>query len=100
MEQMHKLFGEYFLSDLYNLKPSQLVMYVTRYCADCKRAKAFLELHHIDYLQVGLEGNDEASRFVMSVNRGNRSVPTMVFPDGSILVEPSSQTLEQKFSIP
>ena len=63
-------------------------MYTTEYCSDCHRAKAFFEANHIEYLRVGLEGNEEATKFVMNINNGNRSVPTIVFPNGSVLVEP------------
>lgn len=84
------------MTDLYTIKPTQIVMYATEYCPDCHRAKAFFERHKIDYLKVGLEGNMEATQFVMDVNHGNRSVPTIIFPDGSILVEPSWEELREK----
>lgn len=83
------------MSDLYTTNPSQIVMYTTEYCSDCHRAKAFFEANHIEYLRVGLEGNEEATEFVMAVNNGNRSVPTIVFPNGSILVEPSWRELQE-----
>jgi mycoredoxin len=73
-------------------------MYAMEYCGDCKRAKTFFEGNQIAYLKVGLEGNEEAVKFVMAVNSGNRSVPTIIFPDGSILVEPSCEELKAKFS--
>jgi len=73
-------------------------MYAMEYCGDCKRAKAFFEENQIAYLEVGLEGNEEAVRFVAAVNNGNRSVPTIIFPDGSILVEPNQEELRAKFS--
>jgi len=63
-------------------------MYATEYCPDCHRAKAFFEANHIEYLRVRLEGNEEATKFVMDINNGSRSVPTIIFPNGSILVEP------------
>jgi len=68
------------------------------YCGDCKRAKAFFEENRIAYVKVGLGGNEEAVKFVMAVNNGNRSVPTIIFPDGSFLVEPSQEELRAKFS--
>jgi mycoredoxin len=86
------------MSDLYTLTPSRIVMYTTDYCGDCKRAKAFFEENQIAYLKVGLENNEEAVKFVKTVNNGNRSVPTIIFPDGSILVEPSCEELKTKFS--
>ncbi len=83
--------------DLCSLTPSQIVMYTTEVCADCRRAKAFFEAHHVSYLQIRLEGDEEATRFVAEVNRGMQSVPTIVFPDGAVLVEPSWEELRRKF---
>ena len=76
------------MGDLYSKNPSQIVMYATEYCSDCNRAKAFFESNNINYLRVGLEGNEAATKFVMDINNGDRSVPTIVFPNGDILVEP------------
>jgi len=85
-------------NDLYNMTPSQIVMYSTEYCSDCRRAKDFFEANGIKYLRIGLEGNEEATEFVMNVNDGSRSVPTIIFPDGSVLVEPSLEELREKTS--
>ena len=86
------------MSDLYTTTPTQIVMYATDHCSDCLRAKKFFDLNHIPHLQVGLEGNVEATEFVLRINDGYRSVPTIVFPDGSILVEPDWEQLKAKFS--
>jgi mycoredoxin len=73
-------------------------MYSTEYCSDCQRAKAFFEANGIKYLPISLEGNEEAIKFVMNINNGHRSVPTIIFPDGSVLVEPSREELKEKTS--
>lgn len=86
------------MTDHYTLNPSQIVMYATEYCSDCMRAKKFLEANNIPYIRVGLEDNQEATEFVIQVNNGYRSVPTIVFPDGSVLVEPTWDELKQKFN--
>jgi mycoredoxin len=86
------------MSDLYSTIPTQIVIYTTEYCSDCVRVKKFFEANNIPYLRVGLEGNAEATAFVMKVNHGYRSVPTIIFPDGSILVEPNWEELKAKFS--
>jgi mycoredoxin len=86
------------MNDLYTTTPTQIVMYTTEYCPDCVRARKFFEANNIPYLRVGLEGNQDAAEFVMKVNRGNRSVPTIIFPDGSILVEPNREQLQTKLS--
>lgn len=64
------------------------------------RAKKFFEANNIPHLLIGLEGNAEATEFVMQVNQGYRSVPTIIFPDGSILVEPNWEELKAKTSNP
>jgi len=86
------------LSDLYTTNTKQIVMYSTEYCSDCYRAKAFFEANKITYLEVRLEGDEEAIDFVKKMNNGYRSVPTIIFPDGSVLVEPSSEELKQKMT--
>lgn len=86
------------MDDLYTTAPAQIVMYTTAYCSDCMRAKKFFEVNNIPVLRVDLEGNPEAANFVMKVNNGYRSVPTIIFPDGSILVEPGWEELKAKFS--
>lgn len=82
----------------HTLHPSQIVMYTTDYCSDCLRVKKFLEANSISFLRIGLEGDEEATDFVMQVNNGYRSVPTIIFPDGTILVEPSWEELKIKFA--
>ena len=84
------------MDDLYNPTPSQIVMYTTQVCADCRRAKAFFEAHCIAFLQIGIEGDEQATRFVTDLNHGFHSVPTIVFPDGTVLVEPSWEELRRK----
>ena len=86
------------MNDLYTLNPSQIVMYATETFSDCRRAKNFFDTNGISYLKIGLEGNEEATKFVIQVNKGNRSVSTIIFPDGEVLVEPSWKELEEKIA--
>jgi len=85
------------VKDLYTLTPSQIVMYTARQCSDCLRAKAFFDANHITFLQVGIEEDDDARKFVSEINHGFHSVPTIIFPDGSVLSEPSWSELRDKF---
>jgi mycoredoxin len=71
-------------------------MYTTEHCGDCYRAKAFFDSNNIKYTRVGLEGDERATEFVLSLNQGHRTVPTIIFPDGSVLSEPSWEELRQK----
>jgi len=81
---------------LYSRNPAKIVMFSTQYCPDCLRAKAFFEANDISYIPVPIEGNQDATEFVMKMNNGYKSVPTIIFPDGTVLVEPSWQELREK----
>jgi glutaredoxin len=72
-------------------------MYSNEYCPDCQRARAFFETNAIPYLLVNLEENQMAVDFIMQVNHGFRCVPTIILPDGSILVEPTWEQLSENF---
>lgn len=85
-------------TDLYSLKPAQIVMYAVEWCPDCRRAKFFFKRKKIDVLEVDVNSDEKAEAFVKELNNGFRSVPTIIFPDGSMMVEPSSADLEAKFS--
>ena len=85
-------------TDLYSLNPQQIVMYSVEWCPDCRRAKFFFKRKKIDVLEVDVNTDKKAEEFVKQLNNGFRSVPTIILPDGSMLVEPSAEELEAKFS--
>jgi mycoredoxin len=78
------------------LPTEEIVVYGTSWCYETRRARNVLDLNHIAYRWVDVEKDPEASEYVKRINRGYRSVPTIVFPDGSILVEPSETELKKK----
>ena len=82
-----------------SLMQDEIVFYGTKWCFDCKRAKKFLDQRDIGYRYVDIDRDPEARAYVQEVNHGNRSVPTIVFPDGEILVEPSNAELAEKFGL-
>jgi glutaredoxin len=84
--------------DLYNLRPSQIILYGVDWCPDCRRAKFFLKRKEIPFVEINVDQDAQAEAFVKQINRGFRSVPTIIFPDGSYLVEPSTDELANKFS--
>jgi len=73
-----------------------IIIYGTTWCPDCARAKQFLDRQHFPYQWVDIEKDAQARAYVEQVNQGYHIVPTIVFPDGSILVEPSNAELAQK----
>jgi mycoredoxin len=66
-----------------------LTMYSTTWCGYCRRLKSQLEREGIAYTEVDIENHPEAADFVMQVNNGNQTVPTVLFPDGSAATNPS-----------
>ena len=74
-------------------------MYATTWCGDCRMAKRWFDARGIAYDYINIEEDESAADFVLKVNGGMRSVPTIIFPDGSVLVEPSPRELAAKFSM-
>jgi mycoredoxin len=64
-------------------------MYSTSWCGYCARLKAQLERDGITFVVVDIEQTPAAAEFVMSVNGGNQTVPTVHFPNGAALTNPT-----------
>lgn len=75
-----------------------ITVYGTAWCGDCRRALRVLDQHRANYHYVDIESDDLARGYVEQINNGYQSVPTILFPDGSVLVEPSSSLLAQKLA--
>jgi len=64
-------------------------MFSTSWCGYCKNLKSQLDKAGIDYTEVNIEEVDGTAEIVASVNGGNQTVPTLVFPDGTTATNPS-----------
>jgi glutaredoxin-like protein len=71
-------------------------MYSTPWCGDCRRAKMIFKSEDVTYEEIDISDDADAIAHVEALNNGYRSVPTIVFPDGTIMVEPSSPDLVRK----
>ena len=69
--------------------PEPLTMYTTRWCGFCRRLKSQLARDGIEMLEVDIEADPDAAEYVMAVNGGSQTVPTVVFADGTALTNPS-----------
>ena len=78
------------------METQPIKFYGTSWCGDCRRAKAVFAELQVSYMWIDIDQNPQAAVFVQQVNRGLRRVPTIIFPDGSILVEPDSENLRAK----
>ena len=68
---------------------SVLTMYSTKWCGYCHRLKHQLDREGIPVRIVDIEGDRAAADVVVSINKGNATVPTVIFPDGSSATNPS-----------
>ena len=78
---------------------NKILIYGTTWCGETKRTRLFFEDHNIDYRFIDIDQDKNGEKIVREVNDGARSVPTIVFSDGSILVEPDEYTLAKKVGI-
>jgi mycoredoxin len=76
-----------------------ITLYGTSWCGGSRRARLLLDRSKIPYRYVDIDEDEEAARLVEKINRGYRSVPTLVFADGSTLTEPSEAELRRKLGI-
>jgi mycoredoxin len=68
---------------------ASVTMYTTSWCGYCVRLKRMMQTDGIDFAEVNIEVDEQAADIVMNANGGNRTVPTLVFADGSALTNPS-----------
>lgn len=78
---------------------TKILLYGNSWCSDSYRAKMLLSKYEIEFVEIDIEKNREGLEFVVNHNNGNQSVPTILFPDGTILVEPSNQELREQLNI-
>ncbi|MFC3776535.1 mycoredoxin [Mycolicibacterium holsaticum] len=76
----------------------QVTMYTTSWCGYCFRLKKVLQAEGIEFAEVDIEADPESAQFVASVNGGNQTVPTLRFPDGSTLTNPSAKDVKAKLA--
>lgn len=81
-----------------NSGTEQFTMYTTPWCGYCKRLKSQLAREGITGAEVDIEEEPEAADFVMKVNGGNQTVPTVVFSDGAAMTNPSLAQVKQKLA--
>ncbi len=67
---------------------SELTVYATSWCPYCAILRADLDEEGVEYTEIDVDRDPEAADVVRQLNNGNRTVPTVVFPDGSALTNP------------
>ena len=75
---------------------SNITMYSADWCGDCRRSKRLMDSLNIEYTIIDVEADPSASEKLIEINGGQRSIPVIVFPDGTHLTEPSDNDLKAK----
>jgi thioredoxin reductase (NADPH) len=78
---------------------NDIKLYGTNWCSDCKRSKKFLGEQRVHYDYINIEEDAKGQAYVQKVQNGGLSIPTIVFGDGSMLIEPSNAQLATKLGL-
>jgi thioredoxin reductase (NADPH) len=78
---------------------TNITMYGTLWCSDCKRTKKFFGEQRVQYEFIDVDQDQDGLALVERVNNGKHIIPTLVFADGSTLVEPSNAELAAKLGL-
>ena len=78
---------------------AELKVYGAPWCPDCRRSKAFLSEHRLDYDWIDIDQDAGALAYVEELQNGGRSIPTVILPSGDTLIEPSDEELAQALGI-
>ena len=82
-----------------DLLMSDIKVYGTTWCGDCTRAKQFMDENGVSYNWTDVDKETQYQDYIKGLNNGQMRVPTIIFPDGSILVEPSNKELAEKIPV-
>ncbi|AXH93625.1 glutaredoxin family protein [Micromonospora aurantiaca] len=74
-------------------RPDELVVYGTGWCPDVRRSRALLDAARIPYVYVDVDEDQAAADLIRGLQQGQRRIPTLVWPDGKFLVEPTDDQL-------
>jgi mycoredoxin len=75
---------------------SVLTIYTTTWCGYCHRLRRQLDAAGLPYVAVDIETDPTAEQLVREANNGNATVPTVVFPDGTVMTNPSLRQVAEK----
>ena len=75
-----------------------LTMYSTPWCGHCVRLKRQLDSEGIGYVDIDIETDPDAAEAVRAANGGHETVPTVIFPDGSVATNPSLREVQERLS--
>src|SRR5438876_1615855 len=96
---MYSQFTRYSRKEPYNMSHTNIKLYGTNWCSDCKRSKKFLGEQRVHYDFINIEEDMEGQAFVEKLQNGGLTIPTIIFEDGAALIEPSNAELATKLGL-
>src|SRR5438876_3414444 len=96
---MYSQFTRYSRKETNTMSHTNIKLYGTNWCSDCKRSKKFLGEQRVHYDFINIEEDMEGQAFVQKLQNGGLTIPTIVFEDGSTLIEPSNAELAAKLGL-
>ncbi len=75
-----------------------MTMYTTSWCGYCVRLKKLMQMEGIVFAEVNIEEDPQAAELVVTANGGNRTVPTLIFTDGTALTNPSIDQVKSQLA--
>lgn len=76
----------------------KIMFYATRWCGDCHHSRHILKDAGVEFTEINIDDDELAAQKVIEISNGNKSVPTIVFPNGIVLVEPSTMELKNQIN--
>lgn len=86
------------MSNSYVPETGSITMFSTVWCGYCKRLKSMLDHEGIPYTEVDIENTPGTAELVESLNDGNQTVPTVIFPDGTAATNPSLNDVKARLA--
>ncbi len=77
----------------------KIILYTSRWCVHSRSIEGYLSRNDISVQKINIDGNQEARQELIEINGGYASVPTLIFPDGTKLTEPSLSKLRRKLNL-
>lgn len=80
------------------MENGRIKVYGTSWCGDTRRTREYFDINKIEYDWIDIDEDPDAAEIVKEINDGYKSVPTIIFPDGTSLTEPSVFELKEKIA--
>lgn len=82
-----------------NSTPEKITLYTSSCCAHAISVQSFLSRNDVPIDLINIDGDGDARQRLITINDGYASVPTLIFPDGTKLTEPTLFEIREKLGM-